>query len=75
MMRFSMRVVVILFTLLFAVTGVSAQSTRVEAIAEQQAAKAKSLDVEGPSKAEQVIRQVLLSPLLSGGDEIGRAHV
>ena len=70
MMRFSMRVVVILFTLLFAVTGVSAQSTRVEAIAEQQAAKAKSLDVEGPSKAEQVIRQVLLSPLLSGGDGV-----
>src|SRR5687768_7684558 len=65
-----MRVSVILLALLFSVTGVSAQSTRVEAIAEQQAAKAKSLDVEGPSKAEQVNRQVLLSPLLSGGDGV-----
>ena len=43
----------------------AAQSTRVEAIAEEQAEKAKALGVEGPSKAEQVIRRVLLSPLLS----------
>ena len=46
----------------------AAQSTRVEAIAEQQAEKAKELGVEGPSRLEQVIRRVLLSPLLSGGD-------
>ena len=46
----------------------AAQSTRVEALAEEQAKKAKELGVEGPGKAEQVIRRVLLSPLLSGGD-------
>ncbi len=45
-----------------------AQSTRVDAIAEEQAEKAKQLGPEGPSKAEQVIRRVLLSPLLAGGD-------
>ncbi len=45
-----------------------AQTTRVEAIAEAQAEKAKTLGVEGPSKAEQVVRRVLLSPLLTGGD-------
>jgi len=45
-----------------------AQSTRVEAIAEEQAEKAKQLGAEGPGRAEQVIRRVLLSPLLSGGD-------
>ncbi len=45
-----------------------AQSTRVEAIAEEQAEKAKTLGAEGPSRAEQVIRRVLLSPLLAGGD-------
>jgi hypothetical protein len=47
-----------------------AQSTRVEAIAEQQAEKAKQLGVEGPSRGEQIIRRVLLSPLLSGGDGV-----
>ena len=70
MMRVSMRTFVVLVTVMFCVTSVSAQSTRVEAIAEQQAEKAKTLGVEGPSKAEQVIRQVLLSPLLSGGDGV-----
>jgi hypothetical protein len=45
----------------------SAQSTRVESIAEEQAEKAKALGVEGPSDAELVVRRVLLSPLLSGG--------
>jgi hypothetical protein len=45
-----------------------AQSTRAEAIAEQQAEKAKQLGVEGPSRGEQIIRRVLLSPLLSGGE-------
>ena len=47
-----------------------AQSTRSEAIAEEQAEKAKQLGAEGPGKAEQVIRRVLLSPLLNGGDGI-----
>ena len=51
-------------------TNAAAQSTRVETIAEQQAEKAKQLGVEGPSEAEQIIRRVLLSPLLSGGDGI-----
>ncbi len=56
-----------IFTLLFA-ASTAAQATRVEAIAAAQAEKAKTLGVEGPSKAEQVVRRVLLSPLLSGGD-------
>ena len=56
--------------MLVAVLGhrLAAQSTRVEAIAEEQAEKAKELGVEGPSEAEQIVRRVLLSPLLSGGD-------
>jgi hypothetical protein len=45
----------------------AAQTTRVEAIAEEQAEKAKALGTEGPSDAELIIRRVLLSPLLSGG--------
>jgi hypothetical protein len=48
----------------------AAQSTRVEAIAEEQADKAKQLGVEGPSQGELIVRRVLLSPLLSGGDGI-----
>jgi hypothetical protein len=48
----------------------AAQSTRTEEIAGQQAEKAKSLGTEGPSDAERIIRQVLLSPLLSGGDGV-----
>jgi hypothetical protein len=48
----------------------AAQDTRVAAIAEEQAAKAKQLGVEGPSEAEKIIRRVLLSPLLTGGDGI-----
>lgn len=70
MMRVAMRAFVALLALLYSVSSASAQSTRAEAIAEQQAEKAKSLDAEGPSRAEQVIRQVLLSPLLSGGDGV-----
>jgi outer membrane translocation and assembly module TamA len=70
MIRVSMRTTVVLVVTLFAVTSASAQSTRVEAIAEQQAEKAKALAPEGPSNAERVIRRVLLSPLLSGGDGI-----
>lgn len=46
----------------------SPQSTRVDTIAEKQAEKAKQLGAEGPSDAERMIKQVLLSPLLSGGD-------
>jgi outer membrane protein assembly factor BamA len=70
MMRVSMRTFVVLLIAVFSVTTVSAQSTRVEAIAEEQAEKAKTLGVEGPSRGEQIIRQVLLSPLLSGGDGV-----
>ncbi len=47
-----------------------AQATREGAIAEQQAEKAKRLAEEGPSDAELVIRRILISPLLSGGDGI-----
>ena len=70
MMRVSMRAFVVLVTVVFSVTSVSAQSTRVETIAQEQAEKARTLGVEGPSRAEQVIRRVLLSPLLSGGDGV-----
>lgn len=48
----------------------AAQSTRAEAIAAQQAEKAKTLGTEGPSDAEIVIRRILISPLLNGGDGI-----
>ena len=70
MMLVCMRAFVVIVAVLFSVTSVFAQSTRVEAIAEEQAEKAKALGVEGPSKAEQVVRRLLLSPLLSGGDGI-----
>jgi len=46
----------------------AAQSTREEAIAAQQAEKAQALETEGPSDAELVVRRILLSPLLNGGD-------
>ena len=68
MMRLLMRTAAFVLCVLFTAGNVSAQSTRVETIAEQQAEKARQLGVEGPSRAEQVIRRVLLSPLLSGGD-------
>lgn len=48
----------------------AAQATREEAIAEQQAEKAKALETEGPSDAELIVRRILVSPLLSGGDGI-----
>ncbi len=44
------------------------RSTRVDAIAEEQAEKAKAVGPEGPSDAERIIRRILLSPLLSGGE-------
>ena len=48
----------------------AAQSTRVEAIASEQAEKAKDTGVEGPSEVEIVVRRILASPLLSGGDGV-----
>jgi len=53
--------------LAFAVPS-AAQTTRVEVIAEEQAEKAKAVGPEGPSEAERIIRRILLSPLLSGGE-------
>ena len=61
-------VIPFLVTIVLVAQPALAQSTRVETIAEQQAEKAKQLGVEGPSRGEQIIRRVLLSPLLSGGD-------
>ena len=58
----------ILIAILALAAPAAAQTTRVEAIAEEQAEKAKALCVEGPSDAERIIRRVLLSPLLSGGE-------
>jgi hypothetical protein len=49
----------------------AAQSTRVEAIGGEQAAKAKGKPgTEGPSDGEILIRRILASPLLSGGDGV-----
>ena len=62
--------VAVLVAILFCAAPAFAQSTRTEAIAQQQAEKAKALGVEGPSRMERVITQVLLSPLLSGGDGV-----
>lgn len=61
-------VICALLTVLALAVPAAAQSTRVGAIEAQQADKAKELDVEGPADAERIIRRVLLSPLLSGGD-------
>jgi hypothetical protein len=63
-----MRLLVALLCASLVSTNAAAQSTRVAAIAEEQAEKAKTLGAEGPSDAERVIRRILLSPLLSGGD-------
>ena len=57
-----------LVALLIASPSAWAQSTRAGSIAEEQAEKAKQLGTEGPGDAELVIRRLLLSPLLSGGD-------
>ena len=70
MMRSSMHLIVGVVSLVVFACPVFAQSTRVEAIGEEQAEKARQLGVEGPSQAEQIVRRVLLSPLLSGGDGI-----
>jgi hypothetical protein len=64
------KTVLISIVALMLASTAAAQSTRVDTIAEQQAEKAKELGTEGPSEAERIIRQVLLSPLLSGGDGV-----
>lgn len=56
--------------MLLPAANAAAQSTRVEAIAGEQAAKAKQTEPEGPSEAELVVRQILASPLLTGGDGV-----
>lgn len=61
-------VIHVLIALLAVAAPAAAQSTRVEAIAQEQAEKAKAVGTEGPSEAELVIRRVLLSPLLNGGE-------
>jgi outer membrane translocation and assembly module TamA len=63
-------VIYLLIAVLAAALPAAAQSTRVEAIAEEQAEKARQLGTEGPSDAELVIRRVLLSPLLNGGEGV-----
>lgn len=63
-------VICLLVAMLALASPAAAQSTRVDAIAEAQAEKAKQLDTEGPSDAELIIRRVLLSPLLSGGEGV-----
>lgn len=54
--------------LLILCSPAAAQSTRAEAIAEEQKEKSGNLGTEGPSEAEQIIRRILISPLLAGGD-------
>ncbi len=62
-------VLIVLLCLLLPVPAV-AQDTRAGVIAQQQADKAKDLGTEGPSEAELVIRRILISPLLNGGDGV-----
>ncbi len=62
-----MKILAVLIILAQLAGTAAAQSTRVEAIAEEQAEKAKALGPEQASDAERIIRRVLLSPLLSGG--------
>ena len=64
-----MAIVIYALIALLTVAGPSAaQATRVETIAEQQEEKANTVGPEGPSEAEQIIRRILLSPLLTGGE-------
>ena len=60
---------IVLLSLLLSAPA-AAQSTRAGTIAEQQVEKAKKLGTEGPSEAELVVRRVLISPLLNGGDGV-----
>jgi hypothetical protein len=64
------KILTTLILVLHVAATASAQSTRVEAIAETQAEKAKALSPEQASNAERIIREMLLSPLLSGGDGV-----
>ena len=61
-------VIYALIAMLALAAPLAAQTTRVGAIEEEQTEKAKEIAPEGPSEAEQIIRRILLSPLLSGGD-------
>lgn len=61
-------VIYALIAFLVIASPAASQSTRVEAISEQQEEKAKRVGTEGPTDAERIIRRVLLSPLLSGGE-------
>ena len=65
-----MKTIAILLAVTLVASSAAAQSTRADSIAAQQAEKAKDLGKEGPSKGELVVRRVLLSPLLNGGDGI-----
>lgn len=60
---------IVLLSLLLSAPA-AAQSTRAGTIAEQQVEKARKLGTEGPSEAELVVRRVLISPLLNGGDGV-----
>jgi hypothetical protein len=60
------KILIVLVVVLQLVAPAAAQSTRVDAIAEEQAEKAKALGPEEASEAELIVRRVLLSPLLSG---------
>ena len=64
------RIVAFAIVLTAVASAAMAQTTRVDTIAEQQAEKAKELGKEGPSKGELVVRRILLSPLLNGGDGV-----
>lgn len=63
------RAIAFLILVLFAASA-AAQSTRVDAIAGEQGEKAKNTGKEGPSDAEIIVRRILASPLLSGGDGV-----
>jgi len=65
-----MKTLVVMIVLLSTASSAAAQATRADTIAEQQAEKAKGLAKEGPSKGELVVRRILLSPLLNGGDGV-----
>ena len=62
-----LRTTAVLVMLTLAISA-GAQTTRGETIAQEQEKKAAQLGAEGPSEAERIIRRVLISPLLAGGD-------
>lgn len=63
-------VIYALVALLALAAPTAGQTTRVEVIAKDQADKSTRVEAEGPSQAERVIRRVLLSPLLNGGEGV-----